>query len=225
VSKLKLKRFAKLSHRIASEAGVIAALIGLLAGIGFFISGFADDFVDDKNKLTQDIGSIQGQVITIQNKLASMETALPIYKKLVGDKGIAALELNRQEATRMLEELQPVYHLSNLRMIVSPTQDMADPQFKKPKVKAIESEITLNFDAVTDEYAIQFLQHAISVLPGEAKVTKINLTSSDLTAAILQSIASTGSAGLVKSEMMLKWRGMRAVEAPAVSVAPLPGAR
>lgn len=209
-------KFITLRKKILIEAGTAGAiLLGLLV-VSLLINGLSNRFTDDKNLLNGQVISLTTEANTLQAQVVKAKESLLLYETLNKQNQNAGFDLNRQKAKDLLDKLKNNARLSSLSLTMAPIAKLNDPNFKTKAADIISSDVTLNFEGLTDEQLYSFISAIKLYFPGYVRVNSLELTrQGELTNETFASISKGILPALVKGQLAFKWLGLKYIAKPS----------
>ena len=206
---MKAQHFKK---RILLETGIFAgALIGL-AALAYFISVFNDDYAESNGAMQAKIQASEAEFQTLKEKFTFITKNADLYKE-VQKKEAEGWFISRQIMFEKFNQFRNQFDLSNLRLSVSPVQDMKDPKFKRATNVVRYSDVSIELDTLYDENIIALLNAMQQELSGICIISRLSMSlQRPLDPSVLQAIGMKGTYPLIKALIKFNWYSINPVE-------------
>ncbi len=214
------RKQAKLRARLLG--GVVKSLI-ILAVVGivtFATAALEEAKQSSYNAINNEVNQLKSDVSNIQKKLDQAGKMLPDYKQLIAEQGNAKIPLDRDLAQKQIEKLQSDFLFNSLHFTINPIVELKEQTYKNTFSKASMCDMSLSFEALTDEDVMNFMRRLRHSLAGHAlQMTSINMARTGSGASSISKMAGeimrSGKVSLIKADVKLQWMGMDDVQAAA----------
>lgn len=166
----------RLMKRIAVDLAVVVVVSAVLIGVALFISSMGEEEAKKADQLSNDINLKTGELQTLKAKIAQFKDAVPLRESLKDEKGKVKLDLSRDKATNIFLKLKDSYALKDIKISISPITAPKEPEFNKPNMQVIMSDIGITMKAYSDKQVLQFIHDVKKEFPGVVKIKKISMT-------------------------------------------------
>ncbi len=195
------------------ESGVIASVLVVLGGGAFFLGSFSDDYERESQTLESGVNGIAASTNSLRSKYDKIQKNEALYQEVLQLKSEDGLNINQQVAKNRFNRFKDQYYLSDLHLSMSPVTEMKDANHRRDAYIVVSSEVNVDFEALSDEYAYGLMNAIQRELSGSSSISKITLTRQGaITEEALRAISENGSYPLVRSEMKFIWFGIKPVE-------------
>lgn len=186
--------------------GVLVACGIVTAGISYFHS----DAVARKQQLEGQVQSSRGEATRLQAQYVKAKESLQLYDAINKRNENAGLDLNRDNAKRILDLLKERYLINNLSVTVSPVTAVGAAELQKKSLSIYASDVELKFDALTDENLYGFINAIKPRFPGYIRITKFQIERlADLDTTTVALLRRGELPSLVGGELSFKWYGIK----------------
>ena len=199
--------------RLLVETGIFSAIIVVLAGVTYLLSTISDDYTESNDAAKKKIDLIDLELNKIQTRYSYINKNEALYKEVQQKLSDGKLSIKRQTAFEKFNLFRTQYALSNLRLTVSPVQEMKDAKYKRPTSTVSSSEVGVEMDVLYDENVYQLIKAIETELPGVCVISKFNISlQKPLTSDVLQTIGIKGTFPLIKAAFHFNWYSINPVE-------------
>lgn len=203
-------KLLKTLTRQALKSGIMLLIIG--AGT-FGVYQWASSLEDESSKETSRERQLRNEQAQLEEQKLKAEKSLELYSRLVQRGGEAGFSLDRQAATRILNELNDKYLLTKLSIKVSPVTERQPGEFNIKTGQIVVSTVELSFFSISDEMAYGFLNELMNSFPGYVNITNLMMTrSNDFTPKVFEEMAKGVRPGLVSTRVTFDWLGLKEPE-------------
>lgn len=192
----------------------IAILTGILLVIGggvFYLEKTIDDISQKKDWLRNEVNTIKDQLDGLNKKTLEFSEAVKTWESLPsGKKELQGLRINK--AKDILDGYKIKYKLPVLETAFSkPTEEkLNDSRDSSETIIVISSNVSIQFEGLTDQYIIGFIQELMKDFPGYIQVTNLVITrAGEPTKEILRKISLGEMPGLIKGKIEFIWRDLK----------------
>jgi len=209
---------AALRTRLLKGLTLSAIILGTLGAVAWASSEIEDYYTARTAELTDKVAKINTDIAATEKKLSQAEAMLPLYQKLVSEQGGVGILLDRQQAEKIINATKNDFLLPMMQAAINPPQDMKDEKYKNEFVAGIACDISLSFEALSDEHIIQTLHHLQETLPGGVRISALTMhRNKSFSATVVKDIMHNGPEGLVKANAKITWMGMKETAAPSAA--------
>jgi len=195
------------------------AIGGLLIGLAVIIGGLlmlSDDFQQANDTLKNDVAALTAEGNTLQEKYTKVQQNISLYQEAMARSEAGRLTINHQSVGDSFNRLNDKFYLSNLHLTMSGINEVKSADFKSKNAVIVSSEVSVTFQAISDEYVYWMLDQMQQDLAGSARLTKLTLKrGGPVTDEVLHGIIQKGTFALVNAEMKFLWFGVKPVDAKA----------
>jgi hypothetical protein len=219
-----MSKYKRLRKNLIFESAVIAGVLTALAGGAFFISSMSDDYRNQRNTISGQIGGLAAQIGQLQAQLTKAQRSMGAYQDLLKRNQNAGFTLSRQDAKTKLETLRDRYRLATMHVNMSPIVDASDAKYQKKTVSMISNTMTLDMDAMSDEDIVAFMDDMEKELSGFVRVTTFSIVKSEkVSNENLLTISQRGTFPMVRGEIKFIWMGIKSLDDGKASIPKPPG--
>jgi hypothetical protein len=207
-------KYEVLLKQVVMEAALSVGVLMLMGGGVYYLGILADDYDTQTNVLRREALQLQQQTTELQTKFSKVRANADVYQEVLEKQGKGTLSISRQVARDKFNQYNDQYYLGNLRLTMSGIEELSGSQYKRPSGTIQASEVSVNFEAVSDEYVYDMINAMQQQLSGSVKLTRLSLQRQrTLSDDILRLISQKGSFPLVVGEVRFKWLGMKPLDA------------
>lgn len=197
----------KLKRKMIKSFSIYAVIAVVICVSYIFIESIKDKYNQRHSWLSNDISSLNRKLDGFNKKTLEFSEAVKVWDSLPESRK-KGQGLRISDAKELLDSLEKKYFLHDMRVSFS------KPYTKEPEkddtVEVIESSINIAFGAVSDVYAIKFLNELIEKFPGYVQVSLFSMTrSKTVSKDILKQIASGQTISIVDCKINLKWHDLK----------------
>jgi hypothetical protein len=191
-----------------------------LATALYFLTSMVEDLEKEKDTLQTQVASVTNDRQTLENKYQKIQQNLELYNMLMTQSETDGLLVDRQVLRDKVEEFKTRYFLNDLSIAMGPVQELTGDKYKLKSGQMVNSELTVDFDTLTDEDIFSFLMALQNELPGGLRVSQFTITRlNKVTDEALRVIAKTGQYSMAKGQAKFSWMGIKTPESsPPVAV-------
>ena len=200
-----------LKKKILIEAGALTAFLVFLGVVSYIGSSISASMSDDKTNLMGANSALISENDKIQKHIEKASSSIKLYQVLVENNRNRNFNIDREVGSGVFSALKEKYHL-NLQGNNSFAQiiELTDEQFKKKTAKIVLSDADMNFQATTDELALQFIKELYKKLSGFMVITSFQMNKqSNITNQILLDIGAGKFPSTVSAGIKFKWIGLK----------------
>ncbi|MCD6035569.1 MAG: hypothetical protein K0R63_1310 [Rickettsiales bacterium] len=162
----------------------------------------------------------QGQLNKLIEEKKNFADSIKLWERL-NDKSKRLEGLKIDEGKQWLEDAKSRYHLGEMVIELTPPEKLGS--LYETETSFVEaSTVSLRFSALSDEYALSFVDSILHDLPGYVKIEYLKISrSQDLNHDSLLRISKGEKPALVLGELTFKWQELKAIpsKAPVVDSA------
>jgi|GEM_PF-3012544 len=203
-----------LKKRWGIESLIAIAVVGTLYGAIHFMEQTRDNYNREVADLEKKLTTVTNDKNSLNTQYQNVKSNEAIYEEAQARNPANGKFTNRQVAARKFNSFNARYNLSNLRLSMSTANEIADAKYRRKTTLVASSNVSIEFDTVTDDKVLAFTDAMQNELLGMPKVLSLTLTRSEkLTDKALKSLVERGSYPLVKANMSVLWLGLIPSEA------------
>ncbi len=205
-------KYEELLKRTIMESALMVGLGLIMVGGIYFLNIESEDYETHTSVLRREAQVMQRETTELQAKFAKVRQNAGLYQEALEKQSQGKLGISRQIVRDKFNQYNDKYFLGNLRLSMSGIEERSGAKYKRPSGSIIASDVSVNFEAISDEYVYEMINAMQDDMAGSAKITRISLqrqrTISD---DILRLIGQKGTFPLVLGEIKFKWLGMKSL--------------
>lgn len=206
-------KYEDVKRKLVVEAGIIGVSLVVLTGLAYFLDVLNESVRQEKIQMETQLATVTNEKQTLQNKYEKIKKNIDLYREVANKYAADGLAINRQTLRKKINDFKSLYFLNDLTLSMGPIQDMTGDKYRNNSSQIVSSELTANFDALTDADIYAMIQAFQEEFPGSVKLTKFSITRvSKVTDDSLRTIAKTGQYSMVKGDMKFTWFGIKPQE-------------
>ena len=200
----------RLKKTILFESAVLGGVLGILALFAYFLDDYGESLAQQGRQLESEANGITGQIASLREKYAKVKNSGEIYQEVLDKKNHNELAIDRDMMKDRFNQFKDTYYLSDIRLVVSPVEEVAGSKYKRQSANIIASDVNINFSALDDEYVYQLIHAMQSGLPGGNKIFRMTLSRPQpLSDEMLRQIRQKGAFGIMHGEIDFTWYGIK----------------
>ncbi len=208
-------RYEPLRRQVLLELAIIVAVQVVLVSIVFLLSSIQDDYVENNKSAQKVLDAIDAEYNTLKAKYAFIQQNSGLYQEVKKKQDAGELAINRPIVLEKFNQYKLQYGLNNLRLSVSPIQEIKDPAYIRKTSAVSSSEVSVELDTLSDERVYELLEVMQQELSGVCKITRVTLARDrNLDTEVLNNIRAKGTFPLVKTGIKFTWYSINPVDAP-----------
>lgn len=209
-------RYQDIKRKLIIETSIILAVLSCFSGCTYFLTSVSDDFTQKKDVLTGQLATTTNEKQTLQDKYAKLQANQALYEEILAKHNNDRLSVGRQFLRKKVNEFKPRYFLNDLALTMAPAQEMTGEKYRYGTGVIVSSDLSVNFDALTDEDIYSLVQAMEEEFSGVTKILKFSITREHkVTDDSLRAIARGGQHTMVRGTMQINWLGIKSFDAPA----------
>jgi hypothetical protein len=213
-------KYNDLVKRVVTESGIIAGTTLIALGVLYFLSGMKEDYETQIGVLRREADVLEQETTSLQEKFSKVQQNAGLYQEALEKESQGSLSITRQGVRDKFNQFNEQYFLGNLRLTMSGIEPLSGPDYQRTNGTIVSSDVSVNFEAVSDEHIYEMINAMMLQLPGTAKITRISMQRQrTLSDDILRVISQKGSFPLVVCEVRFQWFGVRSPEGSAANAA------
>ncbi len=206
-------RYEPLRRQVILELGIIVAVQVVLLAIVYLLSSIRDDYIENNKSSQHMLDAIDAEFTTLKAKYSFIQQNSPLYEEVKKKEEAGALSINRPLVLEKFNQYKAQYGLNNLRLSVSPIQDIKDPAYIRKTHSVSSSEVSVELDTLSDERVFELLDVMQQELSGVCKLTRVTLARDHaVDAEVINAISQKGTYPLVKTGIKFTWFSINPVE-------------
>lgn len=191
------------------KRAIVIGLILLVSGVVIYVLHMnLSKSVEKYQWLKTSVNSLNAKLEGLNRKTLEFSDAVKAWEKMdEADKQLQGLQISK--ANELLKEYEKLYKLSEMSTTFSKPQELSEGIVSET-VKVIDSQVVINFKALSDEYALNFIHALENQLPGYVQITSFSLTKdAQITKDILERVARGETPPLVVGNVEFIWRELK----------------
>lgn len=206
-------KYENIKRRLITESSVVGVTLLVLLIVLYSIIAWHDSATKEKETLQTQLAAVTNERQTLEGKYHKIQQNMDLYRDLMEKSENDGLLVDRQALRVKIEDFKTRYFLNGLSITMGAIKDMPDPKYRYKSSQMISSELTVDFDTLTDEDMFSFLNALENELAGGLRVSQFNIERvSKVNDEALRAIAKTGQFSMVKGQAKFTWMGIRAIE-------------
>lgn len=207
-------RIEPLRKQVILELAIIAAVLVVLFAIVYLLSSVRDDYVENNKSAQKALDAIDLEFNTLKTKYSFIQQNAGLYLEVKKKQDAGELSINRPLVLEKFNLYKVQYGLNNLRLSVSPIQEIKDAAYIRKTSTISSSEVSVELDTLSDEKVFELLDVMQQELSGVCKMTKFTLVRERaLDAEVINAIKQKGTFPLIKAGIKFTWFSINPVEA------------
>lgn len=212
-----------IKKRLLMESVGVGLLLAFLGGSAYFLSMLYDDALQQSATLETQMNAITTEATTLKERYSRIKDNADLYYEIVQKSNTDGFALSRQVIRKKFDQYKALYFLSNLKLSMGPTTEMTGPKYKRNTQIMVSSDITVSFEALSDEDVYSMMHAVERDFPGTVKTTRFTLSRKNkLTDEALLTITQSGQYPLVSGQWLFTWIGIKPIETDATKNANVP---
>jgi len=202
-----------IKKKLFFESSVLATALVLAAAMSYFLSIALDDYNEEKTHLESELSAVKQSKSILETKYQKVQKNSKLYVEIAEKHAAEMLSISRSGLRKKVNEFRTRYFLNEFSLSMSPVQDMKGEKYNYKFSTISSSELTANFDAVSDEDIYSLTRALEEELPGSIRIIQFKLSRvSKVTDESLRTIAKSGRYSMVKGDMKFVWFGIKPAE-------------
>ena len=203
-------QYSQLRKRLLLESAAIAGILAAAGAVAFGLGVASDNYQASSESLESQVDAIAASTSALSAKYDKVRENPALFKKVTQLQSENRLSISQQVVKNRFDYLRDKYYLADLHLVMSPIADVQGPDYQRKTNVIVSSDVSINFQGLSDEYAYGLLNALQQDLPGSSKITSLTLTrQGDVTKDMLRTISETGAAPLIKGEIKFVWFGIK----------------
>src|SRR5688572_11739465 len=195
-------KYNDLMKRVVTESGLIAGTALIAFGVLYFLGSMKDDYDTQINVLRREADVLEQETTSLQEKFSKVQQNADLYQEALEKQSQGSLSITRQGVRDKFNQFNEDYFLGNLRLTMSGIEALTGQKYQRTNGTIVASDVSVNFEAVSDEHIYEMINAMMLQLPGTAKITRISMQRQrTLSDDILRVISQKGSFPLVVCEV------------------------
>jgi hypothetical protein len=211
-------RYDSLKRQVLLETGIVTAVMVVLLAIVYLLASIRDDYVANNQSSQRILDALDAEFNTLKGKYSFIQQNSTLYEEVKKKQEAGQLSINRGMVLEKFNQYKAQYGLSNLRLSVSPIQDIKDPQYVRKTSAVSSSEVSVELDTLSDERVYELLDAMQQELPGVCKITRLTLSRDHrMDDELLNTLRQKGTYPLVKTAIKFTWYSINPIEVPEIA--------
>jgi len=208
-------KYEAIKRKLITESSVTMALLAVIGALTYFLGTIYEESDRKKNEMQTQVASVTNERQSLENKYQKIHQNFDLYRYLMEKNQTNGLSVDRQILRAKVEEFKTRYFLNDLSITMGPVQELTGSPYRYKSSVMVASELTIDFDTLTDEDIFSFTKALEEELPGGLKITRFTLSrESKVTDEALRTIAKDGQFSMVKGEVRFRWLGIKSLTSP-----------
>lgn len=188
--------------------GVVAAVMGV--GV-YFLSDMHDDFLQQRTTLDAHTKKLVTDKQAIESSFDYVQKNMELHNEAMARTSSPGMFIDRQAVRDIFNIYSSRYYLKKLTLDMQPVVDItSDPKFVSKTLVAMQSEVQISFEAVSDEDVYQMMRALSKELPGFVRIHGLEIKRiGDVDKKAITDIRAQGSAPLVSGTIDFTWYGIK----------------
>lgn len=209
-------RTEPLRRRVFVELGVILTVLAVLLSVVYLLASIRDDYIENNRSAQRALDAIEAEFSALRGKYAYIQQHSVLYKEVKRKQEAGELSINRSVVLEKFNQYKAQYGLNNLRLSVSPIQDIKDAAYTRKTSSVSASEVSVELDTLSDERVFELLDVMQQELSGVSKITRVTLSRErDLDQDVLNAIQAKGTYPLIKAGIRFTWYSINPIDTAA----------
>ena len=207
---MQLQQFRK---RTLYETTIFVSVLVAMSVIIYLLDMVNDDYIKSNTDAKTQVETIQRDFTALQQKYNFIVKNTDLYKEVEKKQQEGALLIGRQVMFEKFNQFRSQFDLSNLRLSVSPVQEIKNESLKRQYSTVSYSEINVELDVLYDENIYQLLSAMEHELSGICVISRLSMSiPKPLDETVLKVISEKGTYPLVKTVIKFNWYSINPVE-------------
>ncbi len=168
-------KYKKMRKRLTVETGIAAAVLFVLAGVNYYLDSEIMTNTQQETALQGNILGIAQQISDLERKYDLLKSSLLEFKALKQKQEDGNFNVSRTETKDMFDKLRKEYRISNLTLSVTPETPKTGEAYSRKTSQIMESNVTIQFDALSDLHVFAFMQSLTDTLPGFLSISDFSI--------------------------------------------------
>ncbi len=208
-------RYQEVKRKLIVETSAVLVVLAVLTGIVYLLNMLLEDYTRQAATLKDQLASVTNEKQTLQDKYKKTQDNLQLYTEISEKNAHDGLSVSRQLLRKKVNEFKPRFFLNDLSITMAPTTALTGNKYQYKTGGIVSSELTVSFDALTDEDIYSLMQAMRDELSGVLKVTKFSISRErKANDDSLREIARSGQYTMVKGSMQITWFGIQPADTP-----------
>jgi len=202
--------YKDVKKQLLKETVLVVVVLGALSGGVWYLGSISDDYERQKSASESQAVALNSQVTSLREKYEKIQKNSDVYNEVVSKSAGDGLNINRQVLRKKFDMLKAQYFLNKAKFIMGAVEELKGAKFKSTSNTVVDSEVSIECEAISDEDVYNFIQSLQQELPGVIRMTEFSITRLNrVTDDALRQIAEKGQYSLVKAELKFVWYGIR----------------
>jgi len=207
---MQVKQF---KNRTLNETAIFIALMVVLTVIAYLLNMVGDDYTQSNTQAKAQLEKIEEEFNSLQQKYTFVTQNAELYKEVAKKQEEGKFLIGRQIMFEKFNQFRSQFDLSNLRLSVSPVQEVKNPKFKRKYSAVNFSDVNIELDVLYDENVYELLNAMQRELSGVCIISHLSMSlAKPLDDGILKAISTSGTYPLIKTAIKFNWYSINPVE-------------
>jgi hypothetical protein len=147
----------------------------VMLGVYFFLASYKSDLGDSRKRINNDLAITQSKLIEMKKKQKEFSSAIVVWNKIKNHDDNDYTGLKIDAGINILNNLVDKYLVSDFSSDISaPVTEIKDA-YRAGSKEVMASNVILNFGALSDEYALSFID-SLNELPGYVSLKYLKIS-------------------------------------------------
>jgi hypothetical protein len=204
-----------LQRKTITKTAVYAVLLICATAINIYLGGVSESAKDKYNFLKNDIVSLSKKIEGLSAQALEFSESVKTWESFSKDRqNLDGLHISN--AKDMIDKLQTEYKISNVKLTFSKPEELTNEFLNTPSVLTISSDVNIDFNAITDEHALNFIGALMNNFPGYVQINSFSLTrAKDINKDIVTELSQGKTPSVIDAKVTLTWRDLKRKETVA----------
>lgn len=198
----------RLIVRLAINAIVVAAIVGVLYAVNSFVQDFSKKALDEKRSTENQLRKIETKTRDLTQQYKSQGEASDIYANLATERENMDFRIEPLKLRSVLLALKKQFYITTLNLEVEAQETLDKIEVSSPTLKAVRFDLRINLGAISDHYVYRFINEIHDQFPGIVSTNEISLERvRPLNIDVLTQISRGNLVENVRGTVKLSWYG------------------
>jgi hypothetical protein len=205
-----MSKIERLKKKVIVET-IVVVVVMIICGVGTYIlSDMSDEAKIDEAKLQGSINAVSGQINEEEKKIGVVRSSLEEFNFLKGRLDGELLSINRAKAEEILNNLRTKYRLTTFQATVAAEQPFVGEGYDNRTVDLTQSDIKIDFNAMSDLHVFSFVKELKEQLPGYVRIYDFSIRRAEqLKPEHFAAMSKGETPALVNAKISMMWMGIR----------------
>jgi len=203
-----------LKKRLFIESAAAVAVISIIGAGAWYMDTTNTNYAGETQTAEKEVNELTVQAKTLLDKFTRVQKNPQLFHDILQKKSRNELLPTRQAIRTAFNQFTTSYHLLTVHLSMGEIAPLKGSPYIRPTSNMVSSEVSAEFNAISDEYVYGLINAMDTQLPGVTKINKLTMSlDKPLSEAILREISQKGSYPLIKTKLSFSWIGIKPVEA------------